>query len=475
MRAKTSETESKQSAAKASAQAQPARRPEHPLHQLQHTIGNQAVGRLIQARLKVSQPGDEYEQEADRIADQVMGMPDSEKTISSDGSPASVQTKCAECADGGGACPKCAAEEASVQRQSLASPITPVVQRALDVCEMPQEEEVTSGPVEEATQSIAEEEPTQGQETLRAAEQTQSEEPSLQRSADGGLYASADVTRKIESTKGQGGSLPGSIQQEFGSKMGADFSGVRIHTDGNAAQLNSELASHAFTHGNDIYFDQGKYNPESAEGKHLLAHELAHTIQQQGDIKSVRRLTVTPTGNFVKGACGSRQRTWIFELSSPAPEDGYIVQKVDVYEDVKDCPMSASCILNPTLTFWEAWWLLKGETLQHIHSQVGWTDRSSRGAGNNKSGFDVAAGEIKFYPKSVTGDLGREDVLSSDPTSTWKPGNQGGVPRTGWLPSTTSPPSWWTSAPTEGPATRQAYSAWHCCGKGDFNVIKATP
>jgi hypothetical protein len=48
----------------------------HPLLQLQQTIGNQAVGRIIQTKLKVGQPGDKYEQEADRVADTVMQMPE---------------------------------------------------------------------------------------------------------------------------------------------------------------------------------------------------------------------------------------------------------------------------------------------------------------------------------------------------------------------------------------------------------------
>ena len=66
------------------------------------------------------------------------------------------------------------------------------------------------------------------------------------------------------------------------SGFGADFSQVRIHTDSNAVQLSKDLGAQAFTHGNDIYFNEGKYNPSSTSGQHLLAHELTHTIQQGG-------------------------------------------------------------------------------------------------------------------------------------------------------------------------------------------------
>ena len=62
--------------------------------------------------------------------------------------------------------------------------------------------------------------------------------------------------------------------------MGADFSNVRIHDDSNAAQMSKDLNAQAFTHGNDIYFNSGKYDTSSSAGQHLLAHELTHTVQQ---------------------------------------------------------------------------------------------------------------------------------------------------------------------------------------------------
>ena len=61
----------------------------------------------------------------------------------------------------------------------------------------------------------------------------------------------------------------------------SDFSAVRIHTDEEAAELSKALGAQAFTRGNDIYFNQGKFEPTSSTGKHLLAHELTHTQQQR--------------------------------------------------------------------------------------------------------------------------------------------------------------------------------------------------
>ena len=64
--------------------------------------------------------------------------------------------------------------------------------------------------------------------------------------------------------------------------MGADFSGVKVHTDAQADQLNQSIQAKAFTTGQDIFFRQGAYQPGSRGGQELLAHELTHTIQQGG-------------------------------------------------------------------------------------------------------------------------------------------------------------------------------------------------
>jgi hypothetical protein len=64
--------------------------------------------------------------------------------------------------------------------------------------------------------------------------------------------------------------------------LGADLSRVRIHADATSNQLSRSIQAKAFTHGNDIHFRAGEYDPTSSQGKHLLAHELTHTIQQTG-------------------------------------------------------------------------------------------------------------------------------------------------------------------------------------------------
>ena len=63
--------------------------------------------------------------------------------------------------------------------------------------------------------------------------------------------------------------------------MGADLSGVRVHTDSEADGIARSVQAKAFTHGSDLYFSRGTYDPSSSSGKHLLAHELTHVVQQR--------------------------------------------------------------------------------------------------------------------------------------------------------------------------------------------------
>ena len=92
--------------------------------------------------------------------------------------------------------------------------------------------------------------------------------------------ASPALSSKIEDRAGKGKPMPEPLKQSMGAAIGADFSGVNVHTDDHATAMNNALGAQAFTHGNDIYFNQGKYDPGSNQGQHLLAHELTHVVQQ---------------------------------------------------------------------------------------------------------------------------------------------------------------------------------------------------
>ena len=79
-----------------------------------------------------------------------------------------------------------------------------------------------------------------------------------------------------------GTSLPEPIMRKFESSVGTDLSSVRVHTGPDSAAAASAVGAKAYTMGQDIHFGAGQYDPSSGGGQHLLAHEVAHTVQQRG-------------------------------------------------------------------------------------------------------------------------------------------------------------------------------------------------
>jgi Domain of unknown function (DUF4157) len=106
--------------------------------------------------------------------------------------------------------------------------------------------------------------------------------------AEGGT-AGDILTQQINATRGSGSSMDRPTQSFMESRFGTDFSNVKIHTGDYAVQMSRELNAQAFTVGSDIYFSSGKYNPSSDSGKHLLAHELTHTVQQGAIQPAIQR------------------------------------------------------------------------------------------------------------------------------------------------------------------------------------------
>jgi hypothetical protein len=90
-------------------------------------------------------------------------------------------------------------------------------------------------------------------------------------------------------------------------RFGQNFGGVRVHTDPQAAESARSVDAHAYTVGQHIVFDSGKYDPHSDSGQKLLAHELAHTVQQRnaGPPPSVLALRETPEYNHLENEANS--------------------------------------------------------------------------------------------------------------------------------------------------------------------------
>lgn len=76
--------------------------------------------------------------------------------------------------------------------------------------------------------------------------------------------------------------LAGGVRSFMEGRFVHDFSAVRVHTDDAAARSARQLQAHAYTVGPNIYFNKGSYQPQTTSGKHLLAHELTHVVQQAG-------------------------------------------------------------------------------------------------------------------------------------------------------------------------------------------------
>jgi hypothetical protein len=240
---------------------------------------------MVQKKMIVGAVNDVYENEADAIADRIMLMPDSgAHNFSHTGSL--VQRKCNHCE----------AEE-KIQKKDLGESITPINQKSS--LQSGLEAEVTShienrvntGSLVQRKCSHCDEE-----EKIQKKELGESITPLIQKSS---LQSSSEaeapnhIENQIITTRGCGRNIDEETRDFMENRFGVDFSGVRIHTDSQAALMSQELNAKAFTVGNDIYFNQGYFNPNTYSGKHLLAHELTHTIQQGGS--NVKRLPIQTT------------------------------------------------------------------------------------------------------------------------------------------------------------------------------------
>ncbi|MBI1295694.1 DUF4157 domain-containing protein [bacterium] len=236
---------------------------------LQRTIGNRAtVGLLsrssgLQAKLKLGPAGDKHEQEADRVADQVVRQIDPSQPVQRmDEEEEMVQPE------------RVSYDKSNLQRQAEPQPKIGLTKAG---------ESSASQPKSPATQISRLQRAPQMKFTQERFVQRQDEEELAQmkplHGAEGGEVESS-VAQQIQSARGGGQPLNDGIRAKMERGFGANFSGVRVHTGGQADTLNRSLNARAFTVGNDVFFGKGQYNPSSSGGQKLLAHELTHTVQQ---------------------------------------------------------------------------------------------------------------------------------------------------------------------------------------------------
>lgn len=203
--------------------------------------GNMATQRrlgtgVIQTKLNVSHPGDFYEHEADRVAEEVMRAPGETPVRTAPGraEPHTLQRKCG-CEENpaqGHACDTCREKQLNVQRR----------------------------PASNAGDAVRGGSPHEGDAK--------------------GHDGVKDATGVHEALRSAGRPLDAETRTFFEPRFGRDLGGVRVHSDASAGASAKSLNALAYTVGRDIVFGQGQYDAGSRAGRQLLAHELAHVIQQ---------------------------------------------------------------------------------------------------------------------------------------------------------------------------------------------------
>jgi hypothetical protein len=107
------------------------------------------------------------------------------------------------------------------------------------------------------------------------------------------------------------GALPNELQESFESRLGFDFSRIRVHTSTAAARMTDAFEADAVTFGRHIYFAAGRYQPDTEKGQRLIAHELVHTVQQgEAPMHPVHRKSVGGRlGAELRTACAGEAPT----------------------------------------------------------------------------------------------------------------------------------------------------------------------
>lgn len=229
---------------------------------LKRTIGNRTVVQLLQRKGKLSQPGDAYEREADRVTDQVLRVPEL-----SPSQPDSFSTS----TDGLQSQRFAPAPDAELRRQPMG------------------EEEKRKRPEEETAIQMK---PIDGAAVIQRQAMPEREEEPIQTKEEAGQIPTitSQVKSQINNLRGGGGEpLSESARAYFEPRFRQDFSEVRVHTGSQASESARSLNARAYTTGRDVVFSAGEYAPASHAGQQLLAHELAHVIQQRSSSPRVQR------------------------------------------------------------------------------------------------------------------------------------------------------------------------------------------
>jgi hypothetical protein len=257
-------------------------------HELTHVVQQGAAAPHAQRKITVGAANDPAEAEADRVADQVAGgAPAAGAVLVEDGAPAKPHQMTRSAA-------------LSQLRQAAGAESDPAIAQFV---------------AEHGSESVASLE-RQGRAALGGIKPGSAPEllaplAAKLKGADGaapgnvGAGAAAGATAAMKPATaaamvqrlGDGISLDGTMAAAAGDVYGADLSGVRVHIGATAAHLAADHGARAFTIGNHVAFGAGEHNPGTPVGDALMAHELAHVVQQQGADPAVQRKPLEVEGS----------------------------------------------------------------------------------------------------------------------------------------------------------------------------------
>lgn len=242
---------------------------------LQRIIGNQGVQRLlagqaprgstfVQTKLTVGPANDAYEQEADRVANQVMNAPQP------------VQRQAEE--------EELQAKRADIQREGEEEELQA---KRLDIQRSEEDElQMKRADIRRAEEDELQMKRPDVQRAEEEEEALQAKRLDIQRKGtEAGFEVGGEVEDQIKQHKGTGQPMSDDARGLFESRFGQDFGSVQVHADAQSDSLNRALDARAFTSGSDIFFRQGEYKPDTPAGKELIAHELTHVVQQGGSVQ----------------------------------------------------------------------------------------------------------------------------------------------------------------------------------------------
>jgi hypothetical protein len=241
----------------------------------------------VQFKMAVGPAGDKFEREADHMADKVLRMPE----------------------------PKVVTNQTDrVQRQpqdKLAKQDQDKIRKAPAVENKLQKAALPPGQDEKRPEALDKAGPKQTALQRQAKPQAPGKEEKLQRKATGKAPKVSDnLQTAIQSQATGGQALPADVRSYMEGRFHADFSGIRIHNNREAANLNNQLSARAFTFKNHIFFGPDQYQPGSSDGKQLIAHELTHTIQQGHAIQRSPQISTAPAKPLVQRLFGIEIPSW---------------------------------------------------------------------------------------------------------------------------------------------------------------------